>query len=140
MSDLPTLAPPYNPETEPFWTAAVAGRLVLPRCNACGHHIWYPRSWCPVCGNGSVSWVELSGRGTIYARTVLHKAMGPWSGATPFVVAYVELEEGPRMLANVISDDATTVRVGDPVHATFVAATAPREGAPPQAVLRFVPA
>lgn len=140
MSDLPTLAPPYNPEAEPFWTAAAAGRLVLPRCDACGHHIWYPRSWCPVCGSDAVTWVELSGRGTVYACTVLHKAMGPWAEAAPFVVAYVELDEGPRMLTNVVSDDPTQVRVGDAVQAIFLPATAPREGAPEQAIVRFVPA
>ena len=140
MSELPTLAPPYNPETEPFWTAAAAGQLVLPRCDACARHIWYPRSWCPVCGNETVAWVEVSGRGTVYACTVLHRAKGPWAEAAPFVVAYVELEEGPRILTNIISDDPTAVRVGDPVRATFVPVDASHEDAPAQAILRFTPA
>ncbi|MEO7430050.1 MAG: Zn-ribbon domain-containing OB-fold protein [Acidimicrobiales bacterium] len=140
MSDLPTYAPPFNPEAEPFWTAASEGRLVLPRCDACGHHVWYPRSWCPVCGNQAVTWTQLTGQGTVYAVTVLHKAMGPWAGAAPFAVAYVELAEGPRILANVLADDPATVRIGDAVHATFVPIADLPEGAPAQAVLRFEPA
>ena len=140
MSDLPTLVPPFNPETEPFWTAAASGRLTLPRCDACGHHIWYPRSWCPTCGSEAVTRVALSGRGTVYACTVLHRATGPWAAAAPFVVAYVELEEGPRILTNIVSDDPADVRVGDPVRARFVPIPDPLQGAPDQAILRFVPA
>lgn len=139
MSDLPAVAPPYNPEAEPFWTAAAEGRLVLPVCNACGHHIWYPRSWCPVCGAPDVTWSELSGRGTVYACTLLRKAMGPWQGSAPFVVAYVELEEGPRILTNVVTDEPASVRVGDAVEAVFVPVADAVDGAPPQAILRFAP-
>lgn len=139
MTDLPALAPPYNPEAEPFWTAAADGRLVLPRCDACGHHVWYPRSWCPVCGNEAVTWTELTGRGTVYAATLLHKAMGPWANAAPFVVAYVELAEGPRILTNVVSDDPASVRIGDPVRAIFVPLPDLPDGSPGQAILRFAP-
>lgn len=138
-ADLPALTPPYNPEAAPFWSAAAAGRLVLPRCDACAQHVWYPRSWCPVCGSDDVSWVELSGRGTIYARTVLRKAMGPWQAAAPFAVAYVELEEGPRLLTNVVTDDPTALSVGDPVRAVFVALAEALPDAPAQAILRFAP-
>ncbi|MFZ6005098.1 MAG: Zn-ribbon domain-containing OB-fold protein [Actinomycetota bacterium] len=140
MSDrLPAAPPPYNPEAEPFWTAAAEGRLVLPRCDACGHHIWYPRDWCPVCGHGSVTWTELSGDATVYAVTVLHKAMGPWSAAAPFAVAYVELAEGPRILANIVTTHAQQVHIGDQVRATFVPIADQAADAPRQAILRFVP-
>lgn len=138
MTDLPVYAPPFGPEAEPFWTAAAKGRLVLPRCDACGHHIWYPRSWCPVCGHEAVTWIELSGRGIVYAVTVLHKAMGPWAPAAPFAVAYVELAEGPRILTNVLCDDPAAVRIGDAVEATFVPVPVLADDAPAQAILRFV--
>ncbi len=137
MSDLPAIAPPHSPEAEPFWSAAAEGRLVLPRCTDCGHHIWYPRSWCPVCGHDDVTWTELSGRGVVYATSVLRKAMGPWATATPFIVAYVELDEGPRVLTNVIADQPEQVRVGDRVQATFVPLPDLPVDAPPQAILRF---
>lgn len=136
MSALPTPPPRPNGETEPFWTAAADGRLVLPVCDACGHHIWYPRTWCPVCGSAAVTWTELSGAGTVYACTVIRRARGPWGDAVPYVVAYVELAEGPRILTNVVTNDAESVRIGMPVTATFV----PVEGADePQAILRFTP-
>jgi uncharacterized protein len=141
MSPLPTPTPRPNLETEPFWTAAADGRLVLPECDACGHHIWYPRAWCPVCGGGAVTWTELSGRGIVYARTVVHRAMGPWADAVPFVVAYVELEEGPRILTNVVTDDPEGVHIGAAVRAAFVPVIAPAADAPDdssaRAIVRF---
>lgn len=140
MSELPVLAPPHNPEAEPFWIAASEGRLVLPVCDACRHHIWYPRAWCPVCGRESVTWTELSGRGIVYATSVLRKAMGPWAGAAPFLVAYVELVEGPRLLTNVVTDDPTAVRVGDPVRALFVPLPDLASDARAERLLRFEPA
>ena len=139
MSALPAPRPPFNPEAAPFWTAAAEGRLVLPVCDACGHHIWYPRSWCPACGTDAITWTELSARGTVYARTVLRKGMGPWGAAAPYVVAYVELAEGPRVLVNIVTDDPETVVIGTPVAATFVAIDDDAEGKPPQAILRFTP-
>ena len=139
MNALPAVPPPYNPEAEPFWTAAAEGRLVLPVCDACGHHIWYPRSWCPVCGSDAVTWTELSGRGTVYACTMIRKAMGPWADAAPYVGAYVELAEGPRILTNVVTEEPDAVRIGMGVQAVFVPVTDPPEGSPPRAILRFTP-
>jgi uncharacterized OB-fold protein len=140
MSDLPAARPPFNPEARPFWAAAAEGRLVLPVCDACGHVIWYPRTWCPVCRGDAVTWTEMSGRGTVYACTVIRKGMGPWAAAAPYVGAYVELDEGPRLLTNVVTDDPDAVRVGLPVQATFVAIDDDGAVAEPQAILRFTPA
>jgi uncharacterized protein len=139
MSALPAPAPPVNDETAPFWTALGEGSLALPVCDSCGHHIWYPRGWCPVCQHGGVTWTTLSGRGTVYARTILHKGMGPWGDAAPFVIAYVELDEGPRVLTNVITDDPRAVEVGMPVAAVFTPVDAPLEGSPATHLLRFSP-
>jgi uncharacterized OB-fold protein len=140
MSELPAAPPSYNREAEPFWTAATERRLVLPVCDACGHHIWYPRSWCPVCQSESVTWTELSGRGTVYARTVVRRGMGPWAAATPYVVAYVELAEGPRILANIVTTDATSIDVGTPVVAVYVPVAEPAEGSVTTTLVRFAPA
>ncbi len=140
MSALPSGRPPYNKEAAPFWEASVDGRLVLPVCDACGHHIWYPRSWCPVCGSDSVTWTEMSGRGTVYACTVIRKGMGPWAAAAPFVGGYVQLEEGPRILTNVVTDDPESVHIGMEVTAVFVPVTDDGDDEPPaQAILRFTP-
>ena len=139
MSRLPAYSLPVSDETVPFWVALGQGRLDLPVCDACGHHIWYPRSWCPVCQHESVTWTTLSGRGTVYARTIIHKSMGPWREAAPFVVAYVELDEGPRVLTNVVTDDPAAVDVGTAVAATFVPVDEPFEGSPATHLLRFAP-
>ena len=139
MSGLPSPAPPVSEETAPFWTALGAGRLELPVCDACGHHVWYPRAWCPVCEHDRVTWTTLSGRGTVYARTILRKAMGPWGAAAPFVIAYVELDEGPRVLTNVLADDPGAIEVGTPVAAVFVPVDEPRDGSPATHLLRFAP-
>jgi hypothetical protein len=128
-----------NDETAPFWAALAEGRLEVPVCDACGHHIWYPRTWCPVCQGDAVTWTALSGRGTVYARTILRKAMGPWGAAAPFVIAYVELDEGPRVLTNVETEDPSSVEIGTEVHAVFVPVDEPPDGSPATHLLRFAP-
>ena len=133
----PAPRPPVNDETAPFWESVAAGRLDLPVCDACGHHIWYPRTWCPVCQHDSVTWTTLSGRGSVYARTILHKGLGPWAEAAPFVVAYVELAEGPRILTNVLADDPGAVDVGTPVEAVYLPVDDPKDGSPATHLLRF---
>src|SRR3954447_1553830 len=91
------------PELEPHFAALDEGRLVLPRCDACDEAIWYPRTFCPSCGSTSVTWFEASGAGEIYSFTVVRKALGDFAEHAPYVVAYVELDEGPRVLTNVLS-------------------------------------
>ena len=138
-SGLPTPAPMTNSETQPFWDAAASGRLELPRCDNCGHVIWYPRQQCDQCGSTSVSWFEASGRGTVYSCTVTRRTGGSWGKATPFVLAYVELEEGPRVATNIVNCDPESVKIGDAVQAVFEPSTT-REGEAAPPLLRFVPA
>ncbi len=116
---LPVPAPERTPETEAFWEATAAGHLVLARCDDCGTVIWYPKTYCPACGGLSVSWTDASGRGTVYSFSVVHRAPGAFRDAVPFVVAYVELEEGPRVLTNIVGCDPDTVSIGQPVRVVF---------------------
>lgn len=119
-AELPTTAPLVNAETRPFWDATAEGRLVLPRCDACGLLIWYPRAICPSCHGTSVTWTECSGRGSVYSYTVTRRgASGRWAAAAPYVLAYVELEEGPRLLTNVVGCDPDDVHVDLPVEVAF---------------------
>jgi uncharacterized protein len=89
-------------------------KLMLPRCGDCGTLIWYPRDRCPHCMSGNLAWEELSGTGTVYSYTVNHRGQGEYAGHDPFVIAYVELAEGPRVLSHV-DIDPDSVRVGSPV-------------------------
>lgn len=120
ITDLPAFPPDPSLEDAPFWEAAAQGRLVLPRCRSCGTVIWYPRAFCPQCHTSSgVEWIAASGRGTVYSFTVSHRGMGPYAQHAPYVVAYVELEEGPRVLTNIVGADLEALRIGDPVEVVF---------------------
>lgn len=119
MSDLPTVAPPVNDETRPFWEATGHRRLVLPRCDDCGTFIWYPRAVCPACHSTATTWVECSGRGRVYSFTTTRRTAGRWGEVTPYVLAYVELDEGPRIMTNVVECDPAEVRIDLPVEVRF---------------------
>jgi uncharacterized protein len=129
---LPAVPPEPGPEDAPFWEAAARDRLVLPRCRSCGTFIWYPRGFCPDCHTSGVDWVPASGRGTVYSFTVSHRGAGPWAAHVPYVIAYVQLEEGPRVLTNIVGADPDAVAIGDEVEAVF-------QPAGPTKVLRFTP-
>jgi uncharacterized OB-fold protein len=114
-------APPVNPETKPFWDAAAAGTLLLKRCEACGQPHYYPRAICPFCGSDRTTWLEASGRGTIYSYSVFRRA------PVPFAIAYVTLEEGPTMMTNIVDGDLDAIRIGQRVRVRFT----PTDGGPP---------
>jgi uncharacterized OB-fold protein len=119
VSTLPSADPRPNPETREFWEATREGRLLLPRCRSCATLIWYPRAICPGCHGADTEWFEASGRGSVYSYTVVHRSFGPWREATPYFVAYVELEEGPRLLTNLVDADPDRVQIGTPVVLRF---------------------
>lgn len=98
-----------HPELSAWWEAAARGEFVLPHCDGCGRSHWYPRTICPHCGDSAIRQIAASGTGTLYSVTV--NRMGP----TPFAVAYVELTEGPRLLANIETDAPDALQIGSPV-------------------------
>ena len=119
---LPAPAPFVNPEVKPFWDATARGELVLPRCDDCQAVIWYPRPFCPECASTRVSWVPASGRGTVYSFTVNRRGtadLPEYRDSGTYVLAYVELEEGPRVMTNIVDCDPDTVRIGQPVEVVF---------------------
>ena len=136
---LPAKAAEPNSENLQFFEGAEQGRLVLPRCTACGFVIWFPREICPECGSQDVDWFEASGSGSIYSCTVTRRIPGSWGKAAPFVLAYVELDEGPRVMTNIVDCDPEQVAIGDRVEAVFEEAT-DRDGNPGPPLLRFRPA
>lgn len=118
----PAPAPHVTSVTRPYWEAAARGKLLLPRCPGCAAVVWYPRSFCPVCHSTELEWSELSGRGTIYSFTVNRtgRADHPaYRGAPAYVLAYVQLAEGPRVLTNVIGCEPEGIHCGQPVRAVF---------------------
>ena len=121
MSDqLPNPAPVVNAEAKVFWDATAEGRLLLQRCGRCSAVGWYPRALCPECSASELDWFEASGRGTIYSFTVIRRgAIGTYREAAPYVLAFVELEEGPRVLTNLVDFDLEAIRIGDEVRAVY---------------------
>lgn len=120
MTDLPRPAPTRAPDIAPYWEGTARGELVLPRCRACAHLIWYPRSICPACSSRDIAWERLSGLGTVYSMTTVRRAPGEFSAALPYVLAYVELDEGPRVLTNILIDGEAPA-IGARVRAVFEA-------------------
>jgi uncharacterized protein len=116
---LPAPSPAINPETKPFWDAASEGRLLLKRCLDCGTVIWYPRVICPECASLRTEWFEAAGRGRVYSYTVNHRGEGAYQGSPPFVLAYVELDEGPRLMTNIVGAEEPELAVGLPVEVVF---------------------
>jgi uncharacterized protein len=116
---LPAPLPASNPETAEFWAATTEGRLLVRRCQDCGHLIWYPRAICPECSSLATDWFEVSGRGSVYSYTVNYRGEGAYQGSPPFVLAYVELDEGPRLLTNIVEAGAADLAVGLPVEVVF---------------------
>jgi uncharacterized OB-fold protein len=112
------LEPPVSEAAVPFWDATSEGRLVLPWCTGCEQPIWYPRASCPACRGSDIEWREASGRATVYAVTVEHSAQTR-ALEVPYAVALVDLDEGVRLLTNVVGVPADRVAVGDRVGVTW---------------------
>lgn len=116
---LPAPAPVVTPETAEFWSATADGTLLLKRCAACGVVVWYPRQICPDCHSMNTEWFPSAGSGTVYSHTVVRKGQGAYHQAGPYVLAYVELDEGPRVLTNIVDCAPEDVVVGMPVRVVF---------------------
>lgn len=118
-SGLPVRKVEVTLETQEFWDATNEGRFLLGRCNDCESIIWYPRGFCAACASQSTSWVTSSGLGTIYSFSITRKGAGAWTEVGPYVIAYVEVEEGVRVLTNIVGCPVDDVHIGMPVRVVF---------------------
>ena len=126
-------------ETRGYWEGAGRGELVLQRCAACSTVRHKPRAVCPKCLSGDVEHFVASGRGTVHTFTITHQNQAPpFAAACPYVLAYVELAEGPRLLTNIVGCDPSDVRIGMPVVTDFQVQE--REDGEHFGVVRFRPA
>lgn len=113
----PRPAPVPEPEAAEFWAAAREGRVLVQRCTTCGQAQLYPRDRCLV-DRGEVAWEEASGRGSVYSFTVIRQNYArPFRDWMPYVVALVDLEEGPRLMTNIVGCDPEDVHIGMAVRA-----------------------
>lgn len=114
----PRPTPDITPETEEYWSAATDGKLLVRECRACSLVFHYPRALCPDCFSENVDWRESTGQGTVYSYSTTQKMSGWPTAHLPLIVAYVELDEGPRMMTN-IECDPGEIDIGTRVEAQF---------------------
>ena len=108
-------------ETEAFWAGLVDGVVRVQRCRDCGASQLYPGTLCRSCWSERLDWAAASGAATVHAYTVAHVPGHPhWTGRTPYVIATVALEEGPRLTSNIVGCDVGDVDVGLAVRAETV--------------------
>jgi len=117
MSD--RIIPKPTPETQHYWDGAKEGELRLQQCNACGNTYFPPRPFCPECGSRDVKVTKASGKGRLYSYIINHLPSPGFEG--PFAVAIVELEEGPRLMSNILECEQTpeALELDMPLEVTF---------------------
>ena len=118
--------PQVTPVTQTFWEAAASRKLVMQRCRACRSWVWCPRPACVECGSEKLEWTPLTGRGQLFAFTVIREVVGRalrgFANDIPYVTAWIDLEEGPRICGNIIGCPIAKVAIGMAVEVVFEAA------------------
>lgn len=114
--------PLIDSDSQPYWEGLSRGELRIQRCQACARAVFYPRALCPHCFSDQLTWITASGRGTLYAFTVVHQAFGPYAAEAPFIIGIIELEEGVRMMSRITDATREQITVGAAVEVTFRAA------------------
>ncbi|MDT3446813.1 OB-fold domain-containing protein [Pseudofrankia sp. BMG5.37] len=99
--------PRPTPETQRFWDGAAAGELWIQRCVTTGKYFFYPRDYSPFVTGGAVEWVKASGNATLYSYNIVHRPAPGFEDRAPYALAVVELEEGPRMMTNIVGIENT---------------------------------
>ena len=112
------LLPKPTPESQPYWDGLRRHELCLPYCAACDVYEFYPRPFCRRCFSWDVEWRQLRGSGTLYSYAINYRPAPGFEDQVPYVIAVVELDEGPRMMTNLLLDvmpEPGRIPVGAPV-------------------------
>jgi uncharacterized OB-fold protein len=116
------LPQPITPEARPYWDGLKEKKLMLPRCGDCGHTFFYPRVVCPRCHSRTITWVQASGRGRLHSFGIGYQSFNKaFKMPAPYILAMIELEEGPRMMSNLVNvePDPKVVKCDMPVQVVF---------------------
>jgi uncharacterized OB-fold protein len=121
MSDTPDRPLPQpTAETAAYWRAAARKELVIQKCIDCGKAQFYPRGFCVSCLSDEITWIPCSGRGRIYTYTINHIPGYPGkSDQLPYANAIVDLDEGVRMLTEIVKSDLDCLDIGALVQVCF---------------------
>lgn len=123
MTDLTGRNLPHpTPETAPYWEACREQKLLIQRCSSCGHYQFYPRIICTECASRQVEWLPARGRGKVVSFTIVRQAISEaYAAEVPYVIALIQLDEGPTMMSNVVQSDPERLAIGMPVEVVFEA-------------------
>ena len=99
--------PVPTPETQFFWDKCKEHELWLQRCQTCQHVFFYPRMHCPECLSDNVPGFRASGKGTLWTYMINHRPVPGFEDDAPYAIAVVQLEEGPRMMSNIVGIENT---------------------------------
>lgn len=103
-----------------FYVGCKQGRLLYQRCQDCDMAVFFPKKYCPGCLGENLSWDRSAGEGTIHSYTVTHSfAPSEFSRMTPYILAVVKLEEGFKMMTNIINSPVDIVSCGQRVRVVF---------------------
>lgn len=103
-----------EPDSEPFWRASRDHELKYQSCDDCNTVVFYPKHHCTACGSPNLTWRTSSGAGTVYTFSIVRQNRSPaFRDLVPYVVAWIDLDEGFRMMSNVVGlERVEDVRVG----------------------------
>jgi uncharacterized OB-fold protein len=111
--------PDITPLHQPFWDALKRHAIELQRCDACGAYRFIPSEICS-CGSAASTWTPIAGTGEVYTYTVVHRAPTPaYQQDAPYVIAHVTVDEGPRLISNLVDCDPADVHIGMPVRVVY---------------------
>jgi len=109
-----------NEDTKEYWEGAKRHELTIQRCKNCGTYRFPPKALCHNCLSMETEWEKVSGRGKLYTFTIFHQVYGPeWKEEVPYNVAVVELDEGPRMISNIVNCKNEDLRIGMELEVVF---------------------
>ena len=112
--------PVPSSESNPYWEGLRRHQLLMPRCNACNRYWFPPSTHCPHCTSADFAWTPVSGRGKVFTYVVYHRVYHPgFADEVPYAVALVELEEGPRMISNIVGIPPDELACEMPVHVVY---------------------
>ncbi len=112
--------PVIDEESRPWWEALQRHELYVQKCRDCGDLRYYARAFCTQCLSPRTEWVRSSGRGKVYTFTATYQNQAPgFRESLPYIMAYVELDEGLKMLTNLVDCRPEEVRIGMPVEVVY---------------------
>ena len=120
MSEYAKPLPVIQPWSKKFWEAAHQHKLIMQKCNDCGKLVFYPRKFCPECWSANLGWTDVSGKAKVRTFTIamagVEQAFMP---DLPYVLAVIDLEEGIRMMTNIVDCKSEDVKIGMDVEIAF---------------------